>query len=111
MVYENPDGSLSIYDWKRSKSITKKNTFDSSYASAECISHLPNSNFWHYSLQLNTYKAILEAKYGKKVTDLYLVRLHPNNINKSYDLIKCADLSSEVSELFEERQKYINTLN
>lgn len=111
MVYENPDGTLSIYDWKRSKSITKKDTFNSSYASTECISHLPNSNFWHYSIQLNMYKAILEEKYGKKVTDLYLVRLHPNNINKTYDLIKCSDLSSEVSELFEERKKYINTLN
>lgn len=111
MVYENPDGTLSIYDWKRTKTITKKDSFGSTNALTECISHLPNSNFWHYSLQLNTYKAILEEKYGKTVTDLYLVRLHPNNINKTYDLIKCADLSTEVSELLEARKKYINTLN
>ena len=25
MVYENPDGTLSIYDWKRSKDISKVN--------------------------------------------------------------------------------------
>jgi nucleoside-diphosphate-sugar epimerase len=25
MVYENPDGTLSIYDWKRSKDISKIN--------------------------------------------------------------------------------------
>ena len=107
MVYENPDGSLKIYDWKRSKGITKTNGFDK-YALTECISHLPDANFWHYSLQLNTYKAILEEKYGKKVTDLYLVVLHPNNT--TYDLIPCADLSTEVSELFEERRKEINNL-
>ena len=107
MVYENPDGSLKIYDWKRSKGITKTNGFDK-YALTECISHLPDANFWHYSLQLNTYKAILEEKYGKKVTELYLVVLHPNNT--TYDLIPCADLSTEVSELFEERRKEINNL-
>ncbi len=107
MVYENPDGSLKIYDWKRSKGITKTNGFDK-YALTECISHLPDANFWHYSLQLNTYKAILEEKYGKKVTELYLVVLHPNNT--TYNLIPCADLSTEVSELFEERRKEINNL-
>jgi len=102
MVYENPDGSLKIYDWKRTKEMTKKNNFKK-YALSECINHLPDSNFWHYSLQLNTYKAILEKKYGKKVTELYLVILHPNN--DTYNLIECADLSTEVSELFEERQR------
>jgi ATP-dependent exoDNAse (exonuclease V) beta subunit len=101
------DGSLDLYDWKRSKGITKTNGFDK-YALTECISHLPDANFWHYSLQLNTYKAILEEKYGKKVTELYLVVLHPNNT--TYNLIPCADLSTEVSELFEERRKEINNL-
>jgi ATP-dependent exoDNAse (exonuclease V) beta subunit len=107
MVYENPDGSLTIYDWKRAKEISKVNGFKES-ASTECINYLPNTNFWHYSLQLNTYKAILEQKYGKKITDLYLVRLHPNNPKKTFDLIKCADLSREISELFEDRQNGLN---
>jgi len=106
MVYENPDGSLAIYDWKRAKEISKVNGFKES-ATTECINHLPNTNFWHYSLQLNTYKAILEEKYDKKITDLYLVRLHPNNPRKTFDLIKCADLSSEIKVLFEERYKIL----
>ena len=93
MVYENPDGSLSIYDWKRSKEISKTNGFKK-YALNPCIDYLPDTNYWHYSLQLNTYKAILEAKYGKKVTDLYLVRLHPNNEYKTFQLLKCVDMSS-----------------
>ena len=104
MVYENPDGSLKIYDWKRSKEISKINHFNK-YAITECVNHLQDANYWHYSLQLNTYKAILEEKYGKKVTELYLVRLHPNNEKKSYDLIKCADLSQEIADLFREREK------
>ena len=102
MVYENPDGTLMIYDWKRSKEITKSNGFGK-YALTPCIEHLPDTNYWHYSLQLNTYKAILEAKYDKKITDLYLVRLHPNNTRKSFDLIKVADLTEELRELLQAR--------
>jgi len=103
MVYENPDGSLMIYDWKRSKEIKYEDPFGKS-AITKCIRHLPDTNFWHYSLQLNTYKAILEKNYGKKITDLYLVILHPDNANKTYELVKCADLSKEVADLFQNRK-------
>jgi hypothetical protein len=106
MVYENPDGTLSIYDWKRAKDITRTNNFGK-YAITDCISHMPDSNFWHYALQLNTYKAILEEKYDKKVTDLYLVRLHPDAEEKNYELIKLPDLTAEIGELFAERRKEI----
>ena len=102
MVYELPDGVLMIYDWKRAKEISKTTGFNQ-YALTPCVDHLPNTNFWHYSLQLNTYKAILEAKYDKKITDLYLVRLHPNNTRKSFDLIKVADLTEELRELLQAR--------
>jgi len=106
MVYENPDGTLSIYDWKRAKEISKVNGFKE-HATTECVKHLPNTNYWHYSLQLNTYKTILERQYGKKVTDLYLVRLHPNNSEKTFELIKCADLSQEIADLFDLRKDQI----
>lgn len=87
MVYENPDGTLSIYDWKRSKEITKVNNWNK-FATTPSICQIPDSNFWHYAIQLNTYKALLESKYDKKVTELYLVRLHPDCETKSYELLK-----------------------
>ena len=101
MIYENADGSLQIYDWKRCKEIKKVNRWDS--ALTECISHLPDVNFWHYSLQLNTYKWMIEKNYGKKVSDMYLVCLHPNNKNKSYLRFKVPDLQNEISNLMELR--------
>ena len=82
MVFENPDGTLQIYDWKRCQEIKHEDPFGKT-ATTSCISHLPDTNFWHYALQLNVYKTILEHKYGKKVTDLYLVCIHPENIYKS----------------------------
>jgi len=96
MVYENPDGSLAIYDWKRCVKIEKTNGFNK-WATTECISHFPDSNFWHYALQLNTYKTIIERNYGKRVTDMCLVRLHPDS--KSYELLKVPILD-EMQELF-----------
>jgi len=97
MVYENPDGTLMIYDWKRAKDIKKADAF-AKYALTECISHLPDTNFWHYALQLNTYKAILEQKYGKIVTKLALVCLHPSK--KNFEVIPVPVLKKEIDELF-----------
>ena len=107
MVYENTDGTLSIYDWKRSKEISKVNNFNESAITKE-ISHLPNTNYWHYSLQLNVYKAIIERNYNKKIKDLFLIRLHPNCSHETYELIKCADLRSEVAYLFTHRKLNMN---
>jgi len=109
MVYENPDGTLSIYDWKRSKEIKKTDGFKK-FALTEEISHLPDTNFWHYSLQLNTYKAILEEKYGKVITDLYLVRLHPNHPKKTFEIFKCANLKNEIKDLFALRKRQLETV-
>jgi len=101
MTYINDDGTLSIYDWKRSKEIKTENKYQSS--EHPYFAHLPDCNFYHYSMQLNTYKAILELYYGYKVRDLFLIILHP--VNSSYLKIECADLQKEVSGLFEERRQ------
>ena len=108
MIYRdlnnNNEEVLKIYDWKRSKEIKKTVPF-MKYAQTECISHLPDTNFWHYSLQLNIYKAILEKNYGKKVSDLYLVCLHPDN--KNHLLFKVPDLQDDVKALFEYRKEQL----
>jgi ATP-dependent exoDNAse (exonuclease V) beta subunit len=96
-VAENEDGTLTIYDWKRCKEIKKSNRFGGS-ALTECISHLPDTNYWHYALQLNTYKTILERKYGKKIKKMYLVGLHPNLPN--YQVHAVPELLQEMTDLF-----------
>ena len=106
MVYENLDGSLMIYDWKRSKGISAVNNFNK-FAEVECISHLPDSNYWHYSLQLNTYKRILERNYGKKVTNLRLVRIHPDCDENTYEIIDVPDLTNDIDALFELRRNQL----
>jgi len=102
MVYLNDDGTLSIYDWKRCKSIEKTNAYGKS-STNEIIGDFPDSNYWQYSLQLNTYARILERNYNVKIRDLYLVCLHPNNQNKSYMKIMVPNLSDRIDALFDER--------
>ena len=107
MVFINSDNTLEIYDWKRCKDIVK-NTKWNKWMNNPIISHLPDTNFWHYSLQLNIYKAILIRKYGENVGNLYLVCLHPNNNNNNYIKISVPNLQEEVLQLFHEREKMIN---
>lgn len=107
MVFENPDGTLQIYDWKRVENLEHESAFGK-YALTPCISHLPDTNFWHYALQLNTYKVILEHKYGKTVTDLYLVCLHPNNKYKNYERIQVPILEEEMKNLVNLRLSQVN---
>jgi hypothetical protein len=102
MVYKNNDGSYSIYDWKRSKDITKTNGFGKT-ALTECIDYMPDANFWHYTLQLNVYKMILERNYGVFVRDLKLVRLHPDAEHNSYELLDVPIMTHVMHELIDHR--------
>jgi len=107
MIFENPDGTLQIYDWKRCQEIKHEDPYGK-YAVTSCISHLPDTNFWHYALQLNMYKTILEHKYGKKVTGLYLVCLHPDNVYKNYQRIEVPVLENEMRDLVELRRSQVS---
>jgi hypothetical protein len=100
MVYENlEDGTLSIFDWKRCKQITKVNPYNK-FAITPEFAEMPDSNFWHYALQLNTYKMILENKYNKRVRDLCLVQLHPEADGGDYELYLVPDLTDRIRGFF-----------
>lgn len=104
MVFEDEDGDLWIYDWKRTKEITSE-SFGNKMALTPCIQHLPDANFYHYSLQLNLYRTILEDKYGKTIKGMCLVKLHPNNYFNTYERIEVPFMREEMASLFEHRFK------
>ena len=100
MVYLNIEtGLFEIYDWKRSKEIVYE-AYNNATALTPCISHMPDINFSHYSLQLNTYKKILEEKYNIKVGAMYLLCIHPDNPYKTYDRCCVPHLPNEINSLF-----------
>jgi len=96
MIFKNPDGTFSIYDWKRCKRLEKSNNFEFGF---DELDHLPNCNFWHYTLQLNIYKYILEYKYNFTIKSLHLVVMHPNNSN--YQIYECPNLQAEVKSIMD----------
>lgn len=100
MCSMNHDGSISLYDWKRSKSIKRKNNFNQ-YCKIDHLSHLEDTNFNHYALQLNFYKYIIEKKYNLKVKNMFIVCLHPENKNKDYLLYKIPIMQKEIENIIE----------
>jgi hypothetical protein len=103
MVYRRKsDGKFVIYDWKRSKDIKSDNPFGSGLPPLE---HLPDTNYWHYTMQLNVYKWMLENYYGLEVADLYLVILHPDQ--PSYRRMRLNIMTDEVEDMIECRRRAV----
>lgn len=102
IYYRKSDGKYVIYDWKRSKEIKTNNDYESGYAP---LDHLPNTNYWHYTLQLNIYKWFLETFYGLEIADLYLIILHPDN--KNYRRLRLNMLTDEVQAMLECRKRAV----
>lgn len=99
MLFMNSKGGYEIYDWKRVKEI-KKTGFTPLKHSALC--HLGDCNYWHYTIQLNLYKYILETKYDMKIYGMYLVEFYPG---KKLQRHECPSLEAELNELFDSFKK------
>ncbi len=96
------DGRFLIYDWKRSKEIKTDNKFQTGLGP---MSHLPDCNYWHYSLQLNVYRWILEQHYGLDVAEMYLVIMHPDA--KGYKRMRLNRMDDEVADMVECRRQAV----
>jgi ATP-dependent exoDNAse (exonuclease V) beta subunit len=99
VFYQKSTDSYVIYDWKRSKEIKTDNDWETGYGPVE---HLPNCNYWHYTLQLNTYRWFLETYYGLKITDMCIVIFHPDNSN--YKLFHLNRLEDEILGMLDDRK-------
>lgn len=103
MVFVDNENNFYLYDWKRSKEIKENNQFEEGFYP---LSHIPHANYWHYSLQLNIYKYILEKNYGIKIKNLFIVQFHPNL--EEYNKLECIELSSEVLDMFKNRYEELD---
>lgn len=98
MLYiDEETNEMIIVDWKRSKEIKYDNRFQNGIGPC---SHLPDTNYIHYSLQLNFYKYILENYYDFKVKSLHLVVCHPDN--EDYIKIDVDDFQKEIESMINE---------
>ncbi len=97
-IYYKPSmGTYHMVDWKRSKEIK---WFGFKKGRGLC-SHLQDCNFVHYTLQLNTYKYLLEKNYNLQIADMHIVVLHPSN--ESFLELPVADQQALVHKLITSR--------
>jgi hypothetical protein len=80
-IFHNPsDGTFVMIDWKRCT--TNGSGFSTSFQN-ECfkrpLNDLPATKLNEWSLQVNTYAAILEDKYGMSMARMGMVVLHADN--------------------------------
>jgi hypothetical protein len=92
------DGAFFIYDWKRVKDIKYENPFQSCF---DPVGHLPDTNYWHYTLQLNLYRHLLETYYGMKIEGMYLIVFHPDF--PTYRKLRLNRLEQELEDLVRTR--------
>lgn len=97
-VAKTSNNSLVLFDWKRTKNLRMKytNKFRNMHSP---LSHIPDCAGWHYRLQLNTYKYILEHHYGYVVSAMYVVCLHPDNMETGPFLDEVPNMSHDVAAM------------
>lgn len=102
MTYIDPKDSSKVVlaDWKRCKEIKYSNQWEKGYGP---LKDVDNCNYWHYCLQLNVYRMILEKYYDKQVSDMFLVVLHPNQ--DSYIKINIPRISKPILGMLEVRKR------
>lgn len=91
LLCKNGD-DFEIYDWKRSRKAQPDETIWA-YGN-NGLEHIPDISFYHYALQQNLYKYILEKNYGIHVSKMHIVIFHP--IYDSYKLYKIPRMNDEV---------------
>ena len=96
LEYQN--GIFTIYDWKRSEKLVQNGTIEreSRWGNKALapVSHLSDTTYYHYALQVSMYRYILEQKYDIHVSQNRLAVFHPKN--GRYHLIDIPYLREEV---------------
>ena len=82
MICREADGTFAIYDWKRSKKVVNAygQPIVEAFAGKTDLRglNLPDTSFYHYCLQQNLYRYMLQKNYGIRVNSLSLVVLCPD---------------------------------
>ncbi|MCF0203761.1 MAG: PD-(D/E)XK nuclease family protein [Muribaculaceae bacterium] len=94
LAYNTKTGQYAILDYKTNKEIKNDNPWQRMMPP---FSDFPDANYYHYSLQLSTYKAIVEKKTNIRIGDLMLIHITA----KGPVMIPCIDVSTRALELLE----------
>lgn len=92
-------GLYHMVDWKIVETLSQKHDYGEK--GFPPFQDLPNTNLYHYTIQQNLYKYILETKYDFPISSMRLLQLHPT-IDRAveYPLVDIQDRMKEALETF-----------
>ena len=103
LVCRTGENEVELFDWKRSNKLIDRfsnRLIDQSKFGDHAIhglEYVPDTSYWHYALQQNLYRYILEHNYGLTVTAMRLVVLHPDY--SRYYVINVVDTSPAIEAI------------
>ena len=90
------DGSYLIIDHKTNQTIEEDNKYKK--FALDPIKHIPDTNYWHYGLQLNLYQYLL--KFGKYIPHDAKVKMFLNHVtDQTVKLIELPNLQDEIKDI------------
>jgi hypothetical protein len=92
---------ITLVDWKRTKDLKFK-AFKYKKGCGPCAG-VQDCNYYHYTLQLNVYKHLLESHYDIYVDDMHLVVLYPEN--ESYIKVPINDMQYIVKDIINDLRR------
>ena len=105
--YNPKTGKYWIIDWKRSNEL-RRNSFGGKCGNYPC-DDIEDCNGWHYQLQVNLYRYILEKHYGIEIEHCCVVNLHPNRLTQ--DILMAEDLQDKIEQMLahwiEHKEQYL----
>jgi len=118
-LWRSKDGSTFVMvDWKRCDPKPKRagaplqplgpkvEAFRNEKGLGPC-SHLPNTSFYHYCVQQNLYKYIVDTHYGIKVGRMFLAQFHP--LLPSFHCVEVPDMQDVARSIMQERCREVRT--
>jgi hypothetical protein len=79
LIYNPATNCYDMFDWKTNKSI-EMNSYGGQKGTKPATVHLPDCNFYHYSLQLSIYKYLLENYHNIKIGELTILNLQNTEV-------------------------------
>lgn len=96
-----------IWDYKNLKEYTTRNIYGKH--AKESFSYLEDTSQTHYSIQLNTYKAIIQRVLGIPIGRCYIVHFNYAHPEDNFKIYECLDLQKECNiELDKLEEQYAN---
>ena len=100
-ICREPDGTFTIYDWKRSRKVSDAcgRPITEAFGGRTSLNGItiPDTSYYHYCLQQNLYRYMLQQNYGIRINAMNLVVLNADY--GSYHIVKVPIMDALIQQV------------